>query len=79
MSGVFLGLYIKESNIRNQEYVISYQVTDGGSLYIDGSYYSGGNIKVLYGENSNVFVVAVADNGYEFVKWSDGVFARERM
>jgi uncharacterized repeat protein (TIGR02543 family) len=53
------------------ECVVTYAVFDGGSIQGEATQ------TVLYGENTTK-VTAVADTGYIFVKWSDGVIDAAR-
>ncbi len=57
--------------INNQYYVVSYDAVKGG--YIDGEIYQ----YVLLGNNSTT-VSAIAEDGYVFDAWSDGVYTSTR-
>ena len=53
------------------EYTLTYSATDGG--YIDGE-----NVQTVEEGESGSTVTAVANEGYEFIGWSDGVTTAER-
>ena len=61
-----------EAKFEKKKYTLSYQ-TDGHG-YIRGKR----NQRVEYGDSAEK-VTAIPDNGYKFVKWSDGVTENERQ
>lgn len=60
------------ANFKVAEYSLNYQSGEGGSIAGNGSQF------VEHG-NDGMVVAAVADSGYRFVQWSDGVTTANRV
>ncbi len=63
-----------------KSYTLSIPFETGGSVRIntitvkkDGIGYAGGQFRGVYGENYDVEITAIPDEGYEFVGWTGGV------
>lgn len=61
----------------DETYLVIIRGVEGGHVTIGGTDYLGGFVEDMT-ENSVLTVSAVADSGYEFLGWSDGVSANPR-
>lgn len=76
-TGTLYAIFVEDSASEEVKYTLRYRVSgEGGSVMAVDDATSGRQTGVIYNLSENadpVTVKAVADEGYHFVKWSDGV------